>query len=198
MPEEVKPNSGIALGFQLDYKLGPSKNMHASTFVGKDDSIEDINAAIDKVAQVIGRQQAIVELDAFYDELRIETKRLNDAKAALEKAHKEYKENKESFKNDWDKKHDDSLKTFQDNWGASGRKGDYKLQPQHQSALKNIDTSYQEKLSQLEMRYQADTSNHTVNIRTLQERLEDTNRSISKREAIVNGYKKPLKLVNEG
>lgn len=198
MPEEMEnKKSKIAVGLGMEYRLGPHRTMNISTHVSQDDSIEDIHKQADILAAVAGRQQAIAELDAYYEELRIETTRLNDARMALDRSHSLNRETKEKLKKEWDKKHNDDLATFEASWNAS-RKGPYKKQPQHDTHLKNIDNSYKKKLDDLELNYQAEVSNHKSNIGMLEARIEDTNRSVSKREAIVHGSKVPLKLVNEG
>lgn len=185
--ETKKAKIGLAIG--MNYRLGPHRSMDISSHVYQDDSIEEINAIADKIAEVAARQQAKAELDEFYEALRQETKRHSEAKQSEAKFHQEYTQKVKLTNEALEEEVNRIIAKF------SGYKTP---QAEQGRKVKEARDKIEKVLSEMTLKYQADCSNHKVNILTLEERINDVNRSISRREAIVSGSKKGLKLVNEG
>lgn len=178
--ETTDKKSRIGVAISLDYRLGPSKNLGISSHVYQDDSIEEINKVVDKLARVAERQQAKAEIVEFYEAFRIETKRNNEAVAALEKAQAEYPVKVEATK----RALDDELHQI------AGRFAQYKTTQSKQTELENIAKSKVDKLlAEGERQFQADVSNHKANINSLKDRISDIVASISKREVLIGETK---------
>lgn len=175
--ETTDKKSRIGVAISLDYRLGPSKNLGISSHVYQDDTVEDINKMVDKLAQVAARQQAIAELTEFYEALRIETKRQNEAVIALGKLQLEYPQKVQA-----------TNQALEDELGQIRLKfANYKtVQPQQLEKERNAAAKIDKLLAEMERQFQADTSNHKANILSLKDRVDDITASITKRERLIN------------